>query len=245
MKTFSYKNETFTCEIVHKNTNSTAKSKCVRIITENGVRNIYTIANGYTKPVAYCKNSIVLSDIVIGKAFSILGLMNGGDKFIFSKDAASSDTTTVSNKVNTNIVSSSSSLTTMYRVIDVNTNSIAMFSSELDVVTYCIGRTVKVDKIEISTGLDNVNTINEDYTADDVNNDTDINVDDNTVVNTPITNADVDVSVPKRKGKSNYTKPSTNQDSSSEKPIDVDVQIDVKNECELEIDNAPVRKRRS
>lgn len=188
MKTFNYKDQLYTCEIVHKNTNPFAKSKCVRIITQAGARNIYTIADGYTNPVAYDKNRIVLSDIVIGKAFAILGLMQNGKKFVFS-NTTEPVTHTSSTIVTTNI----SSPNTMYRVVDINTGSIAMFSSETDVISYCIGRTVKIDKVEMATSITDTLII-----PDTENTTPDIPVSATTVEedNTPI---------PKRRTRTNYT----------------------------------------
>lgn len=227
MKTFNYKNQTFTCEIVHKNTNPVAKSKCIRIITETGIRNIYTIANGYSKAVAYDKNNIILSDIVIGKALCILGLMQAGKKFVFTNDVAKSVATTpkvTSSAITTTTVSS---LNTMYRVIDTNTGSIAIFSSEIDVVSYCIGRTVKVDKVDISTGIPNINVIpNEDIVAVDI---PDIDTE------TPV--IEDDIVIPKRKTRSDYT--TTNSNVKSDIPVDTSIEPPIK--C---IKDGPIRRKK-
>lgn len=205
MKTFNYKNQTYSCEIIYRNTNPIAKSKCVRIITENGIRNIYTIADGYSKAFAYEKNSIVLSDIVVGKALCILGLMNAGSKFVFKNDS------TMDTNINISTVSSSvkaavSNINSMYRVIDINTGSIAMFSSEIDVVSYCIGRTVKVDKIELSTGIEDTNIVADDDTSD-----------------TPIAPTENVESTPKRRKKTDYTtsnpKPTDSEDIIPDVPV--------------------------
>lgn len=232
MRTFNYKKQTYTCEIVHKNTNLAAKSKCVRIITEQGIRNIYTIADGYTKPVAYSKNTIVLSDIVIGKAFSILGLMNGGAKFVFTKDTVVKNVSAANNDINT--TTNISSVTMMYRVIDVNTGAIAMFSSEVDVVGYCIGRTVKVDKIQIDTGISNICT--------NVANDDVPDTPDEAIVEVEKD----DVVAPVRKGKSNYTKSRSSDDidvSPTElEPIASDTIPD--SSSDKTVDKAPTRRKR-
>lgn len=229
MKTFNFKDQLYTCEVVTKNTNPVAKSKCVRIITQDGVRNIYTIANGYSKPIAYDKNRIILSDIVIGKAFAVLGLMQNGKKFVFNNN--NTDTVSpVPTSSTTITTTSTSNHITMYRIIDTNTGSVAMFSSETDVVAYCIGKTVKVDKVEISTNV----------AAPHIIPNTEIDI-----TNVGATTPDIETTikqddVPKRRKRTDYTSA-----KSDNKPDAItDIPIENIPECIPCVEEVPKRRKK-
>lgn len=137
-KDFTLNKIKYRCEVVKQDVDVV----CVRIISPGKKRNIYSWGSKYKAPYIYKDNDVVLPDNVIAKAYSILG-------FDFSSVVDNHKDNVEIAATHCEVQSTCVNTTVMYKVINTSTGSIAMFTDSTEAMTYCIGKTVKVDTFNL------------------------------------------------------------------------------------------------
>lgn len=148
-KDFTLDKVKYRCEVV-KQVNGVV---CVRVISPGKKRNVYSWGANYKAPYVYKDNDVILPSNVIAKAYSVLGFNFSSSNNTSNKDNV--EVAATKHDVQDNIINISTSNTVeMYKITNTVTGAIAMFTDSREAITYCIGKTVKVDTFKINCESD-------------------------------------------------------------------------------------------